>query len=322
MAPVALLIALSAQILPVASSATMSATYGMYAFWCTGARSETELCKQNSLLNEFKAATTDAQKQDIRQKLTDLAKKGRAPSSVLDRVVPGLSRTVLSRQYAEMKMAFCATNPPNGKTLCATAASQYKNRSVSVTGAAMDWYCAKPSPSPAICQRVALMKRLREPTLTGWDRTKVAEELRKWPVPPFATTQAIYADFCTRSAPTDLKASSMCMSVKRTRFQQKMIDFYCKSPGNAEKSPWCKRNSIMQQLRSLTSAGVAKPAEGPMVNAKRTALLQSLAELNKGKQAALINLEIAKARKEFCATKLDSEAGAMCGVEATEAHGA
>ena len=103
------------------------------------------------------ATTNVEEKKKISEKIKGLlssSKPTTAPSTT-----PGAPRppSPFSKEYQEMKMAFCATNPVGGKTLCSTAASQFKTngesstRSSSTSSVSLSskevwtWYCAKAS---------------------------------------------------------------------------------------------------------------------------------------------------------------------------------
>merc|ERR1719487_1750580 len=113
-------------------------------------------------------------------------------------------------------MAYCSSNPAGGKTLCATAASLYKtggsestkpgSSTSVVTNAIKDvwlWFCAKPNLSTehqSMCvehqKRDAILDKLRNPNLSTADRKAVYDEPKLHPNVAYATTQALYADFC------------------------------------------------------------------------------------------------------------------------------
>jgi len=207
--------------------------------------------------------------------------------------------SLVAKEYAEMKMAFCATKPSNAKLLCATAASQYRPPGASysnVTTTAMDWYCGKASAEASICKRVAAQKKLRKPNLSTEERQAAASELKELGPTPFGTTQAIYADFCKDPASLSLQTSSLCTTFKRTADQEKMTRYWCGKSENAE-SVWCQRNAILAKLRAKTPSG-----ELAVSASDRTTLLKQMQTVTKGKSALAINDEISKAKASYCAS--------------------
>ena len=116
-------IALSSQMfLPPVNTSAFASTKTMYDFWCTAERAENMLCEQRSLSLQLMSTTDEAVKKVIKEKLSALYKKGHqlAQSSQ----APSGNRSLIAVEFAKMKMAYCATNPPNSKTLCSTAASR------------------------------------------------------------------------------------------------------------------------------------------------------------------------------------------------------
>ena len=118
------------------------------------------------------------------------------------RTKSGSSRP-FTADYSEMKLAYCATNPPGSKVLCSTAASRYSGapggpRLPSPAGAphpsassaaAMEWYCAKPSAEPQACKRVELVTKLRA-TVAVEEKKRISAQLKQYPSMPYGTTQA------------------------------------------------------------------------------------------------------------------------------------
>ena len=78
---------------------------------------------------------------------------------------------------------------------------------------------------------------MRQPNVGTEERKKLSESLRTFPTAPYATQQAIYADFCK------VKANSpnpSCTRLKQTQATLSMRKWYCEQGTNAENSNWCK----------------------------------------------------------------------------------
>ena len=123
-----------AQITGSASAASaMSSTKSMYAFWCVSERTETPLCKQHSLQAQLTPSMSSEERANVLAKIKEVSASARAASKT--------SASPFSKDFAAMKLAYCATNPPGAKTLCSSAASRFGGSSPSTE--AMDWYCSK-----------------------------------------------------------------------------------------------------------------------------------------------------------------------------------
>jgi len=289
-----LAIALAAQV-PAAAASAVSSTAQMYDFWCAQpGKDSTVLCMQRSLSQQMRDAKDDASKALIRKKLADLSKQSRAPTGAS--ALPG-SKSLLVKQFAEMKMGYCATKPANAKTLCSTAASRYPTGSsyTAFSGAVFDWYCAKPSSDSTLCKRAELLKKMKQPSLTPEQRKETSTSLKQYPAAAVATMQAIYADFCKVPANFAKYETPTCTNMRRTAQQQKMTKFYCEKPEHTE-SVWCKRNAILAKLNKLPP-----PPPGSPPAEERKSLLTELSALNKGKAVVSVNTEIIAAKKEYCA---------------------
>ena len=107
-----------------------STSKDMYGYWCTTERVSSILCQHHDLIAKMGRATAEDEKKSISEKIKSLLKTAAAPPSA-----PGAPRSPspFSKEYSQMKMAFCSSNPPGAKLMCSTAASQYRTGGASST---------------------------------------------------------------------------------------------------------------------------------------------------------------------------------------------
>jgi len=223
-----------------------------------------------------------------------------------------------------MKMAYCATNPPGGKTLCSTAASQYKTAGSSSTrpsaasspatlssSEVWTWFCAKGSKSAdntKMCsdyeKRSGILAKLRTPGLAADERKKNIDELKLVPALPYATTQGMYADFCKVK---DNAEKPTCTRLKMTQASVSMRSWYCAQPSNGE-SNWCKRSKLLEQLQKMPS----NPTD-PSLAEQRKTLSAEYAAFSKPAAgggpsvSSQIAKEIVTAKKSYCAVDTNKQ---------------
>lgn len=215
-------------------------------------------------------------------------------------------------------MAYCATQPPNSKTLCSTAASQYKlpstgstmrstpfvSPAVTALADVQAWYCAKPVHEEDICKRAELLRKLREPAATSDERKTIMAQLKTLPSASYAVTQAMYADYCKLPKNAD---SSTCLRIKQTQGSKNMSTWYCGLQTSVD-SPWCKRQTLLSKLQKIPST-----TSDASLASERKELSRQYSEMMKPSKdggpsmASKISKEIAEAKKSYCA--LSANAG-------------
>ena len=166
----------------------------MYAFYCVEARAVKPMCKHHALMSQLAAVKDATERKAISDEVKGIISSARTQSG---------SSSPFAKDYAAMKMAYCATNPPGSKVLCSTAASRYSGaptggtRVSSTTSKAMEWYCAKPSAEPQVCKRYDIMKKMRA-SVAVEEKTTLSAQLKQYPSVPYGTTQA-NAPVCPRA---------------------------------------------------------------------------------------------------------------------------
>lgn len=251
------------------ASATVTSR-DMYQWYCKD-HTESIGCQHHDLIQQMIKEKDKDAKKAISKKIAELNKGATTPL-----------HKKISEEYAAMKLAFCATNPPGGKTLCAAPSSQFRTASSktarpttmpsSISGHSdvMTWYCEKPGKAdePA-CARHKVTTQLRTPGLKVEERKQLADQLRLNPV-AYATTQAIYADYC--KLPENAEKPT-CTRLKTTAAAKAMREWYCAQPGKADSSEWCKRAAILEKLQKIpaTTTDTAKAAERKQLTAEYAA---------------------------------------------------
>jgi len=212
-----------------------------------------------------------------------------------------------------MKEAFCATNPPGSKSLCAAPSSQFRTASTktarpttSLAGSpssghsdVMTWYCSKPGKvDEPVCARHKVTTQLRTPGLKVEERKQLADQLRLNPV-AYATTQAIYADYCKLPGNAE---KPTCTRLKTTAAAKAMREWYCTQPGKADSSEWCKRAALLEKLQKIpaTTTDTAKAADRKQLTAEYAAFSKR-PEGGGPSRATAANKELFEAKKEYCA---------------------
>ena len=231
---------LIAQAPPTKAVPATSISKDMYGFWCTSERMSSLLCQHHDLIAQIGKTAVDTEKKAISEKIKGLLKAASPPAA------PGMPRppSPFSKEYSQMKMAYCSSNPPGAKLMCSTAASQFKtagasstkpqSASSSVTLSAAEvwnWYCAKPKKTDEVArlcsnnaQRTLVLNNLRTGGQSVDARKKLLEQLKLAPPPAYATTQALYTDFCKVS---DNAEKAACMRIKASQASTTMRNWCC-----------------------------------------------------------------------------------------------
>jgi len=300
-----LVVALCAQVPTQQRPTAVSSTKEMYDFWCKQPVHATGVvCKQRDLGRQV--ATSDPQlKKPLLAELTALNKR----ASAVESIPGGGSRTVIAKEYAQMKMAFCSESGSAKSSLsaalCSSAASRYvtppamaKSPSNSTSQPVVDWYCAKPVHDADYCKRQQIYKSLRQPNLSADARKAYLADLKSVPQTPIAITQAIFTDFC--KVPAHMNGQ-ICLNVRRTQQQQKMAKWFCGHSAN-EENIWCKRMALMDKMKAL-------PADALTM---RATLNNQMTVLMKNKSMEL-SAAIQTAKKAFCAQASAEDKGFCSG---------
>jgi len=317
------LVALS-QAPPTRALPATMASAEMYSFWCTSARSSSVLCQHHSLVGQMGTTTDVGEKKKISEKIKALLKSS-APPPPASTGMPK-PQSPFSKEYTQMKMAFCATNPTGGKAMCSTAASQFKTAGASSTrpGASTSaatqsanevwkWYCSKPGKrsleQEQLCsnnsKRTEALDKLRTGLGSSTETRKaLLEQLKLTPPAAYATTQAIYAEFCKVSEHAE---KLTCARVKATQASKAMREWYCGQPGKAESSDWCLRQKVLEKLQKIPIVSSSVSDADKAQAAERTKLATEYAQYAKPaatggpSRAAQIAKEITAAKKAYCA---------------------
>ena len=235
-----------------ATASFMSSSEPMFSFYCVGGRADKPMCKHHNLIMWQSAVNNTAKRKAISDEVKGIITSARRQSGNL---------SPFSKDYSEMKMLFCATNPPDSKILCASAASSYGRAAGSRSSKveAMEWYCANPSADPQVCKRVELVKKMRD-AVGVEEKKSLAVQLKQYPSITPDTTRAVYADFCKLKMRVDTPlCSSLQMSARIAVLRSEseaMKKWYCEQPGKAD-GLWCK-GSRLQKLIPKSKLGVAK----------------------------------------------------------------
>ena len=300
----------------VASAATpsraVSATVtsrDMYTWYCKD-HTESLGCQHHDLIQQMVKEKDKDAKKAISGKIAALNKGAATPL-----------HKKIAEEYAAMKLSFCATNPPGSKSLCASPSSQFRTastktvRSMATTSSSsghtdvMTWFCSKPGKTeePA-CTRHKVTTQLRTPGLKVEERKQLANQLQLNPV-AYATTQAIYADYCKMPGNAE---KPTCTRLKTTAAAKAMRVWYCLQPGKADSSDWCKRSAILEKLHKIppTSTDSVKAAERKTLTAEYAAFSKR-PEGGGPSRATAANKELFEAKKEYCALE-DNKALAYC----------
>lgn len=223
-----------------------------------------------------------------------------------------------------MKMAYCASNPAGGKILCSTAASQFKTGGASSlrptsstspttlsSNEVWTWYCAKEgqdAEQQKMCAnhkaRADVLEQLRKPGVSMDDRKKLTEQLKLAPSVAYATTQALYSDFCKVAANAQ---KLTCSRLKQTQASVSMRKWYCEQPANGE-SNWCKRSQILEKLQKLPASSTDTSAVE-----ERKSLTAEYAKFSRPPAgggpsiSSQIAKEIVAAKKYYCAVETNKQ---------------
>jgi len=287
---------------PTSAATAVSSTKEMYSYWCTAERSEKPLCKHHALIAKMTATTDPEQRKALATEVKSLYTQAKTMSAGGG---PG-SVNPFAKDYADMKIAYCATSPAGAKTLCSTAASRFSpsGSSGSVTSStsqAMEWFCAKESSELAskdsICKRASLLKQMRDPTTTPDAKKDLLKQLKEHPAPAYGTTQAIYADFCKIKTNGELP---LCTSLRRTAESKKMASWYCASSEEAKQGLWCRRSELVAKLSKLPSTDSSKAEERKAISAQLSSMMKPT--LGGGPSPIKqMSDEIRKAKMSYCA---------------------
>jgi len=281
-----------------------STSKAMYAWQCDKEPSSL-ICQHHSLVQQMLAEKDREARKPIQTKIQALVKS--RPTGTPS----------ISEQYAAMKLAYCATSPEGAKALCSTAASQFKTAGSASRkpGAPMTpssssysdvatWYCAKPkNEEEPMCKRAAVLKQLRAPGVTAEQRKELLDKLKGAPM-VYATTQAIYADYCKIE---EHAAKPTCTRLKHTHATRTMREWYCAQPAG-QAGMWCKRQALLDRLQKIPSSST-----DPGQKEARTKLSKEFAAFSKRPEgggappSAGIAKEITDAKKSYCAIETNKE---------------
>jgi hypothetical protein len=265
---------------------------------------------------------------ESKKKISDKIRALLKPATPTAPVAAGQSRpqSPLSKEYSQMKMEYCSKNPPGGKLICSTAASQYKTAGAQSTRPSASsspvslsasevwaWYCARPkqtADSTQLCEnqkkRSGILEKLRKSDSTSEARKSLLEQLKVAPTAPFATTQAVYADFCKVPANSE---KMTCTRLKATMASTNMRKWYC-AKLTSTSSNWCKRQEILEKMQkihySTTDTALAQ---------ERKSLAAQYSEFSKPasgggpSKMSLIAKEISDAKKQYCEQEANKSLG-------------
>jgi len=307
-----------AQVPPTKAAPATSTSKDMYSFWCTPARSSSILCQHHDLIAKMGAAKSDDEKKGISEKIKNLLK------SATPTPAPGMPRppSPFSKEYAQMKMAYCATNPAGAKLMCSTAASQFKTAGASSTkpGSASSsvtlsnnevwsWYCARPKKTPdaeQLCRnnskRTGILDQLRAGGQNPEARKALLEQLKLAPPPAYATTQALYTDFC--KVPEHGEKPT-CVRIKANQASTNMRNWYCASPAGSA-GDWCKRQEILARMQKIPMISTPTTDADKALMEERKKLAAQYTEYSRPppgggpSKASAIAKEIIAAKKSYC----------------------
>jgi hypothetical protein len=309
---------LLAQAPPVKAVPATSTSKDMYSFWCTAERMQSILCQHHDLIAQMSRTTVDDEKKVISEKIKGLLKTASPPPA------PGMPRppSPFSKEYSQMKMAYCSSNPPGAKLMCSTAASQFKtagssstkpsSATSSVTLSANEvwtWYCAKPKKTAEVEQlcsnnakRTSLLDKLRTGGQSADARKALLDQLKLAPPPAYATTQALYTDFCKVA---DNAEKATCMRIKASQASTNMRNWYCARP-DAATGDWCKRQAVLARMQKIPIISSPSSDADKALYEERKKLAAEYAEFSKQplgggpSKASTIAKEITAAKKLYC----------------------
>ena len=296
--------------------------------WCgpqagilPGKDPDSVLCQHHNLISQLVGEKDTNTKKELQKKLHDLrqAHKGAAASKEGARSFDA----TLKSQYQQMKLAYCGTSPKGAKTLCSTAASQYKTGSLdalakrvkaglgsSLSGVhssqndVMTWYCGKPAnAAEQLCKRSQVIKAMHAPGTTAEARKAALAQLKELPA-PYGAMQAVYADYCKLE---EHASTTTCTRLKQSGSSKAMRAWWCAKPTSAD-SLWCKRQALLDKLQMLPASST-----DPAKAAERKKLLAEFAAFSKRPagggpaSSVLISREIVTAKKEYCAVDTNKE---------------
>jgi len=307
------------QVPPTKGVPATSTSKDMYGYWCTTERVSSILCQHHDLIAKMGRATAEDEKKSISEKIKSLLKTAAAPPSA-----PGAPRSPspFSKEYSQMKMAFCSSNPPGAKLMCSTAASQYRtggasstkpsSASSSVTMSANEvwtWYCAKPKKAAVaeqLCssnaKRTTILDQLRTGGQSAEARKALLDRLKLSPGPAYATTQALYTDFCKVESNS---GKPTCLRIKASQASTAMRTWYCATDGGAA-GDWCKRQALLVKMQKIPVVSSPSSDADKALYEERKKLATAYSEFSKPpvgggpSKAALIAKEISTAKKTYC----------------------
>ena len=120
----------------------------------------------------------------------------------------------------------------------------------------------------------------------------------------YATTQAIYADYCKIE---EHAAKPTCTRLKHTHATRTMREWYCAQPAG-QAGMWCKRQALLDRLQKIPSSST-----DPGQKEARTQLSKEFAAFSKRPEgggappSAGIAKEITDAKKSYCAIETNKE---------------
>jgi len=290
----------------------------MYGFWCTPARMSSILCQHHDLIAKMGAATADDEKKAISEKIKSLLKAA-SPTPA-----PGAPRppSPFSKEYSQMKMSYCSSNPPGAKLMCSTAASQFKTAGASSTkpssasssvtlstNEVWNWYCAKSKKTAEVEQlcsnnkkRTGILDQLRAGGQSAEARKGLLEQLKLAPPPAYATTQALYTDFC-KVAENGEKPT--CMRIKASQASNNMRNWYCATTSGST-GDWCKRQAVLSRMQKIPMITAPTTDADKALFEERKALAAEYTEYSRPpvgggtSKASAIAKEIVSAKKLYC----------------------
>jgi len=308
-----------AQLVPPTKAVPATSTSKeMYDFWCTSARMSSILCQHHDLIAKMGAAKADEDKKGISEKIKSLLKAA-SPAPV-----PGAPRppSPFSKEYSQMKMSYCSSNPAGAKLMCSTAASQFKTAGASSTkpssasssvtlsnNEVWNWYCAKAKKTEEVeklCtnnkKRSGILDQLRTGGSSAEARKGLLEQLKLAPPPAYATTQALYTDFC--KVPENGEKPT-CMRVKASQASNSMRNWYCATTAGST-GDWCKRQAVLSRMQKIPLISAPTTDADKALYEERKKLAAEYTEFSRPpvgggpSKASTIAKEIVSAKKLYC----------------------
>jgi hypothetical protein len=206
--------------------------------------------------------------------------------------------------------------------MCSTAASQFKTAGASSTkpssasssvtlstNEVWNWYCAKAKKTAEVEQlcannkkRTGILDQLRAGGQDAEARKGLLEQLKLAPPPAYATTQALYTDFC-KVAENGEKPT--CMRIKASQASNNMRNWYCATTSGST-GDWCKRQAVLSRMQKIplitdpkTDADKAQYEERKKLAAEYTDYSRPLVGGGPSKASAIAK-EIVAAKKLYC----------------------